>query len=302
MLQVIIPDGGGKQTNNDKHMTAFKLMDGKFSPDEKYVIGHSKNGLTFCFLVERGKFLYKWGEVDPFRGSFGEQGKPVAFTILPKNYLVQAGLSYDTRNFLFVRNLNSGDTIRDLQCGGYAVDVFLLNRSNNVAAACNSDTGYSSSSGSTKDVFVWDLEKGNLIANCEKRSPTNAVAFLGANDEYLLVCSWRSSAVDIWYVGTPKQPSVDGVQIRHLIGHSDDVISLNVSMETNTLVTTSKDNTIKLWSLDRIESRCDDVMTSAGEKRGNLAALRQSLMTKRDDIPCQPSEEPVKSTALVVAS
>ena len=288
----------GKQTN-EKNMTSYKFVDGGFSPDEKYVIGHASNGLTFCYLVDRGKFLYKWGDIDRFT-SFAKD-KPVAFAILPKNYLVQAGLSYKTHNSLYVRNLNSGDTIRDLECGGYAVDVLRVNRSNTIAAACNSNASYSSDAGDSKDVYVWDLEKGNLVAKCAKREPTNAVAFLGESDEYLLVCPWRSAAVEIWFIGTPKRPSLDAVRLRHLIGHSDDVIRLHVSPQTNTLASTSKDNTIKLWSLDRILDRCADAMTPAGENHDNLLALRQSLMTTNNK-PCQPSETPVKTTALAVAS
>ena len=80
-------------------------------------------------------------------------------TILPKNYLVQAGLGYEQRSTLYVRNLNNGDTIRELRCGGYDIGELIVNDANTLMATCSGEDGYSSSKGSDKDLYVWDIER-----------------------------------------------------------------------------------------------------------------------------------------------
>ena len=296
-LQVSVVDNISEM--DDKRLSSLKVADGGFSPDEKYIIAHTNGGVTYCFLVERGKYIYKWGENDGLF-SFNGERNDVPFKILPKNYLVQAGLSYKTSNTLFVRNLNNGETIRELQCGGYEIDQFVVTGNQMVGATASASTSYSSDRGSTKDVYVWNLEKGELISRVSNRQPINALCFIGGDDQYLLVCPWRASAVEVWYVGTVKQPCADAIQIHSLIGHSDDVLYVHLSLSTDTIVTSSQDNTLKLWALDRVLRHCDNVMALAGEKMTNVDAVKEALTTS-DAHPCDPTRSPVKTTSIAVA-
>lgn len=285
----------------------FPPIIGIFSPDEKFVVVLTNSGTVYCFLTERGKYMYKWEEnatsnmISPCitSSASGKVYKGI-MVIIQNNYLLMPGCGYESCQHLVLRNLNNGEAIKEFTGHEYSIGLLEVSLKEEYIATATTDTS-TINSNTNKDLIVWNIEKGEKFSTCKGRDAWVALKFFGEKSEYLLTTSSNdklSRVLLVWYIGTGKKPCPDALPIHHIIGHSDTVVKIDISPNYHAVVTGSKDNTVRFWSLDKITEKCESMLALA-ESLG-MSGLKEYLMTHDDDKPKNPAENSIRTTAFTV--
>ena len=296
-LKVILGEGESEVSDND--LRNMQIMHGVFSEDEKFVVLAASSGRVYCFLTERGKFMYKWESSDTNTRAMGDDKERLkrAMTILPNNFLLMPGLSYTSMSSLIMRNLNNGETIKELEGMKYSIGLTEVNNKHTLIATATRDHVVINGE-MDKDILVWNIERGELFSRCKNVNPVAALHFIGKDEEYLLSSSYGVKVVKVWYIGTHRKPCAHAMPIHNIIGHSNRVLSIAVSHQHKTLVTASADNTVKLWSLEKIVDKCDELLNLSHAM--GMEGLRNKLMREPTDMPKKPSENASSTTACAI--
>ncbi len=121
---------------------------------------------------------------------------------------------------------------------------------NVITADISRDNQYIVSTSEDNSIRLWDIQSGECIYNFLD-TVDNQIKF---NPNGTQICYYQTKEIVLLDTKTHKETN-------RLIGHSDDIISINYSDDGKYIVSTSKDRTIKLWcanSGDCIKTITDD--------------------------------------------
>lgn len=201
-----------------------------FSPDQKYVVISCEDGSQYAFTVAKGKWCGTSREENNFLMGFQDERQSLrqAIHILPNGLLLTRGLSHQTQKNLYLRDLNDNmRTVKEFIGHVYGVEFIAFNDAKTLAASATADTVVVNGV-DTKYVYVWDLEKLMQHSVCKAKGPYSSIAFGGAPDNYVLTNGYNDSKVVVWYIGSRDQPCAEGVPVYNIIGHSKQVIYMQV--------------------------------------------------------------------------
>ena len=217
-----------KVVNNVKTMCGMEHA--IFSPDENYVVLSCEDASQYAFTVDKAKWC---GTVREDRlGLIGTQDERRslrrAIHILPNGYLLTRGLSYQTEKTLYLRDLSDNlNTVKEFSGHKYGVSFIALNDAKTLAASATADTIIVNGV-NTKYVYIWDLDKMEQFSVCKGQGPYTSLLFGGSYDEFVLSSGFRDSKIIVWYIGSHSKPCTEALPIYNIIGHSEDIVYMQV--------------------------------------------------------------------------
>jgi len=109
-------------------------------------------------------------------------------------------------------------------------------------AWCPWQSGVLATGGGTNDrtIKIWNVNNGNLLSNLDTKSQVCGLLWNETYKELVSSHGYPSYRINIW-----KYPSL--TKVADLIGHSGRILQLNLSPDTETLLSTGADETLRLW-------------------------------------------------------
>ena len=122
-------------------------------------------------------------------------------------------------------------------------------------ATPNPHSDWVASGGLDHKIYLWDLngggEKLSIDVSEDERTAKGSVYALSARDS-ILASGGPDSVVRIW-------DSKSGKLVTKFVGHTDNVRSILINQDADTIMTASSDQTIKIWSMTA--GRCMHTLT-----------------------------------------
>lgn len=185
------------------------------SPNEQFLASSSYDGIIKIWHLPTGKLLHTLSE---------HSDSVWSVAISPDGQTLVSGSKDKT---IKVWNLKTGELLRTLS-----------GHSDSVRAVAISSDGQTLISGSWDNTIkVWNLETGELQRTFSGH--TNRVISIAISPSGQIASGSLDKTIQIW--------NLNGQVLRTLSGHSDWVISVAFSPDGQTLVSGSKDKTIKIW-------------------------------------------------------
>lgn len=149
---------------------------------------------------------------------------------------------------------------------------------------------------------VWNLQTGALVSSPDKvlereghdneandktkvtiGSSVEGLLLFGRENLFLAVIeSHCLSTVKIYYLGTEVSPLPTAVPFCNLIGHDNSILEMCLAFDSSQLVTVSKDNTIKVWDLQRLAAQfCEQFGSSPNPNNVRAYYDRQTMMDSK---------------------
>jgi WD repeat-containing protein 48 len=124
-------------------------------------------------------------------------------------------------------------------------------------ASPGQQSSWVASGGLDKKIYLWDLQHGEQKSVIQNVTEDTTIADKGAiyalcANENLLASGGPESVVKIWDSRTSKR-------VTKFLGHTDNIRSILISQDSNTVMTASSDQSIKIWSLTA--GRCLHTLT-----------------------------------------
>ncbi|KAL1955217.1 hypothetical protein VTO42DRAFT_8929 [Malbranchea cinnamomea] len=122
-------------------------------------------------------------------------------------------------------------------------------------ASPRSHADWIASGGLDHKIYLWDLngrgEKLNIDVSADARTAKGSVYALSARDS-ILASGGPDSVVRVW-------DSKTGKLVTKFVGHTDNIRSILINQDADTIMTASSDQTIKIWSMTA--GRCMHTLT-----------------------------------------
>ena len=133
------------------------------------------------------------------------------------------------------------------------------------------------------------------MSRCRGTQAYSSVTFCDNNDGFLLTCSASSPVIRMWHYEDAHKTPTDAVVVYHFVGHTSAVVYLAFAGDNRVLLSGSRDNTVKLWHLEDVVTRCNLTIKSSGHL---------PLVQWEDGVgeaPNVPSEGPTLTTSAVLS-
>lgn len=101
------------------------------------------------------------------------------------------------------------------------------------------------SGGLDHKIKLWDLERGVEkleIQNSDEEFPDRGSVYALCANDYLLASGGPESVVKIW-------DARSGKRVTKFVGHTDNIRDVLISQDSDTVMTASSDQTVKVWSM-----------------------------------------------------
>ena len=101
------------------------------------------------------------------------------------------------------------------------------------------------SGGLDHKIYLWDLERGGQklqIQNSDEEVPDKGSVYALCANDSLIANGGPESVVKIW-------DTRSGKRVTKFVGHTDNIRSVLISQDSDTIMTASSDQTVKVWSM-----------------------------------------------------
>lgn len=287
-------------------LAAPPVKHGLFSPDGQWVALVSPNHAIYTFRSETGKHMWTFGADEKAKGfsSFDNESNHLRgrVHILPNNLLLCPGSSGHA-NELYVYDLKDGTTRAMFSDQDYDISLVTVSSSTQLVATANSSSVIVSGHPKGKPVVVYNTQTLSKLATCygvDKETHWVTVGLCGSAEQYLCAAQWRAANVVLYYIGDNGLYDGVGLPVHVIVGHTQDVCFIRESpMGGGVLLTASMDNTVKVWSMERIMSSCQQQFDECC-KGNEPKEVVQKFFCEERERPHQSGEGPIETTAMAV--